>query len=808
MDQNFKDHNYWLIAGILIFILIVVLYPFSVFTTMKMDITRGQAEAIAQKFLEGQKFNIRGYKSEVFLDNSPVENRYILKKLGNKDFSEYIKNEKRSTYSWVVMFHQDLPKQIAQTTYYVDVSSNGNVFGFTREIPDTNRSKTISKTEATNLALSYVKNVLGSEFNNFELTESKEENYSNRSDYSFRWEKDENKLTGKLIILAVVQGDKLGRYSYYFEVPQVDREYIGSSEALYGTMSAIFIMVLIIIAFYLFLKKYHQGEVWISLGRNLFIFVYVITFLEVINLWPGIGRGTNFGNLSFTNVKIIVFVVNGLIIYFFLSLLVFASWAVGESYARSLWPKKLRGIDALIKGHLFAVSTGISLIRGLVLGGALSLSVLIGSMILNTPNASMFISPTSFQEIFIGWLPSVSVLFGGIEAAILTSIVMTFLIVNISYQRWKKKWISIALTGLVLTLGFSIASTPPSLNNFSINLLSNFLFGAFLAFLYFQFDLLLVASTLFYFYIIQHSFSLFATGNSFYSWNLAIVLAAILITPIIYIVSRIKKEEFILENYGLPSHIQRISERERLRKELEIAAKVQLSLLPKEEPKLPGYDISAISIPAVEAGGDYFDFVKLSGNKIGIAIGDVSGKGIGAAIYMTLTKGILQAHAEEDVSPKNVLGKVNRLLYKTIEKNSFVSMFYAILDTAKHTLLYSRAGHNPGILCSEEGGKTKLLLSKGMALGLEEGHIFTSTLNEEEIALNRGDIFVLYTDGFTEAMNERQELYGEEKLIKLIEEKRDQSAKEIINLILRDVRKFVDNYPQHDDMTILVVKRV
>ncbi len=808
MDQNFKDHNYWLIAGILIFILIVVLYPFSVFTTMKMDITRGQAEAIAQKFLEGQKFNIRGYKSEVFLDNSPVENRYILKKLGNKDFSEYIKNEKRSTYSWVVMFHQDLPKQIAQTTYYVDVSSNGNVFGFTREIPDTNRSKTISKTEATNLALSYVKNVLGSEFNNFELTESKEENYSNRSDYSFRWEKDENKLTGKLIILAVVQGDKLGRYSYYFEVPQVDREYIGSSEALYGTMSAIFIMVLIIIAFYLFLKKYHQGEVWISLGRNLFIFVYVITFLEVINLWPGIGRGTNFGNLSFTNVKIIVFVVNGLIIYFFLSLLVFASWAVGESYARSLWPKKLRGIDALIKGHLFAVSTGISLIRGLVLGGALSLSVLIGSMILNTPNASMFISPTSFQEIFIGWLPSVSVLFGGIEAAILTSIVMTFLIVNISYQRWKKKWLSIALTGLVLTLGFSIASTPPSLNNFSINLLSNFLFGAFLAFLYFQFDLLLVASTLFYFYIIQHSFSLFATGNSFYSWNLAIVLAAILITPIIYIVSRIKKEEFILENYGLPSHIQRISERERLRKELEIAAKVQLSLLPKEEPKLPGYDISAISIPAVEAGGDYFDFVKLSGNKIGIAIGDVSGKGIGAAIYMTLTKGILQAHAEEDVSPKNVLGKVNRLLYKTIEKNSFVSMFYAILDTAKHTLLYSRAGHNPGILCSEEGGKTKLLLSKGMALGLEEGHIFTSTLNEEEIALNRGDIFVLYTDGFTEAMNERQELYGEEKLIKLIEEKRDQSAKEIINLILRDVRKFVDNYPQHDDMTILVVKRV
>jgi len=98
-----------------------------------------------------------------------------------------------------------------------------------------------------------------------------------------------------------------------------------------------------------------------------------------------------------------------------------------------------------------------------------------------------------------------------------------------------------------------------------------------------------------------------------------------------------------------------------------------------------------LSLPAVEAGGDYYDFVKLDNNKIGIAIGDVSGKGVGAAIYMTLTKGILQAHAEENASPKVVLGKVNKLLYKTMEKNSFVSMFYTILDINNHTISYARA---------------------------------------------------------------------------------------------------------------------
>ena len=95
-----------------------------------------------------------------------------------------------------------------------------------------------------------------------------------------------------------------------------------------------------------------------------------------------------------------------------------------------------------------------------------------------------------------------------------------------------------------------------------------------------------------------------------------------------------------------------------------------------------------------------------------------------------------------------------------------------------------------------------------MALGLEEGHVFSATLNEEEVLLKKGDVFLLYTDGFTEAMNERQELYGEERLIKLIRTNHGRTSKEIINLILKDVKRFVDNYPQHDDMTMLVVKRI
>lgn len=807
MKASFKEDKFWILAGILLLAVIIVLYPYGVYNSLNLQITRPEAIEKAKKFLTEQNINQQGFSTEAFLDNSPVEMRYLIKKLGGKKFKEYIKQH-NTNLSWSVMFHQNLPKQIQQTTYFVDVAQDGSIFGFRREIPDSIEIHSISKSEATDLINSFLMKKYDDEFNGFKLVESKEEQYKKRVDFSFRWEKEEADVNAKTILTAKVQGDQVGSYSYYFEVPQTDREYFRAADAIYGTISVVFVIFLMMIAFYLFLKKYHQGEIWINVGRSIFILYFFLSLIEVINMWPGIGQGTMIGNLSFLYTKIIVLLINGFILQFFIALLVFASWTVGESYARSLWPEKLKGVDSFIKGHLFSIHSGTGLMKGMVIGIAIALSFLLGGIFVNRPDGNLNIVPSGLMEIFIGWFPALGVILGAFTKASLASIAITFFIVNISYQRWKKKWISILLSGLVTVLGFAIASTPPSLNNFVIDLISYFLFGCFLAYLYFLFDLLTIASVLFYTSLISYSFALYAADNSFFNINFAIVALLFFVSPIIYLISRLKNEEFVLENYGMPSHIQKISERERLKKELEIAAKVQLSLLPKEEPKIPGYEISAISIPAIEAGGDYFDFVKLSGDKLGIAIGDVSGKGVGAAIYMTLTKGILQAHAEEDVSPKNVLGKVNRLLYKTIEKNSFVSMFYAILDTNKHTILYSRAGHNPGILCSQEGGDTKLLFSKGMALGLEEGHIFTSTLNEEEISLQKGDVFVLYTDGFTEAMNERHEEFSEVRFIKIIESNRKLSTRELLELILKEVKKFVDNFPQHDDMTLVILKRI
>ncbi|KAF0149255.1 MAG: rsbU [Ignavibacteria bacterium] len=808
MNKNMNHHKYWILASIVSLIALASAFLSSSYQNNTMNTTRPEAIKIAAEFLANREVNTDAFHSEAFIDAFMVQNRYLIKILGDKKYSEYLTHSNFPLRSWDVMFHQNLSKEIPQYSYFVDVSSNGKVIGFRYVLPDTVSLPSLSEDDALVLAKKYLANEQKIDTTKFAYKESKQDNFRNRIDYLIRFDKFIPELNAKIELQVFVKGDQIGGFYSNLEVPQEYKEFFNAGEYLFGTSSAILIVFLMLFAFFLYLKKYHQGEVWMSAARNLFLIYFLITLLSLVNYWPGLGQGLSIGNLAFFNTKLILVLTNGLIVYFFLSLLVFATWSVGESYARSLWPEKLRGIDSFINAHIFSIQSGSALGKGWVLGIGLAFAYVAAAILLNKPNANMFINTSRSLEIFVGFAPAATVVLDSMAAAMITSIATVFFVINISYQRWKRKWISITLSGVVTVFTIVISDTPPSLNNFTVGLVKDFLFGCLLGFLYFRFDLLTIASMLFTCGMITRSFALINSENAFYQFNLIPIAIALLIPALIYVISRFRKEDYILESFDLPSHVKRISERERLRKELEIAAKVQLSLLPKEEPKIPGYDIAAISIPAIEAGGDYFDFVKLSGNKLGVAIGDVSGKGVGAAIYMTLTKGILQAHAEEDASPRNVLAKVNRLLYKTIEKNSFVSMFYAILNINQHKMIYARAGHNPGILTSQQSGGTKLLLSKGMALGLEEGQIFTSTLNEEEFIINQGDVCVLYTDGFTEAMNEKQLLYGEDRLISIIEKNRNAGSRDLINIILKEVNKFVDNYPQHDDMTIVVVKRV
>jgi serine phosphatase RsbU (regulator of sigma subunit) len=247
---------------------------------------------------------------------------------------------------------------------------------------------------------------------------------------------------------------------------------------------------------------------------------------------------------------------------------------------------------------------------------------------------------------------------------------------------------------------------------------------------------------------------------------------------------------------------------ERMESELNVARRVQMSLLPAEPPGVERLDIASTCIPALEVGGDYYDFFQFSEHQLAVAIGDITGKGIPAAIQMTLVKGVLLSHAICDATPKSVLVEINRHLYANLRRGWFASMIYATIDTLSMRLRYASAGHNP-LLVIRNGVVISPERPRGMALGLAPGSIFAPGLEEYEIALAAGDVIVFYTDGYSEAMNESREEYGEDRLhTSAAQHSILSEASSIIESIGTDIVTFIGAAEQHDDMTMIGMKLI
>jgi serine phosphatase RsbU (regulator of sigma subunit) len=268
---------------------------------------------------------------------------------------------------------------------------------------------------------------------------------------------------------------------------------------------------------------------------------------------------------------------------------------------------------------------------------------------------------------------------------------------------------------------------------------------------------------------------------------------------------KIKNELYTLASF---QDIQPEIEREQMTKELEIAWSVQKSLLPGKNPDIPGFDIAGMCTPAKEVGGDYYDFIPVGENKPALVIGDVSGKGIPASFYMTLTKGFVQSHMTENASPKEVLVKVNELLYNTIDRRSFVTMFVVVLDREAKKAVCARAGHNAVFHYSGKTGEMNFIKPEGIALGLRKTSRFKESIRECEIHLDDNDWLILYTDGLTDAVDAGSNEFGEQRLIQTVKKNVHKSAEDMVETIFKKIRYFSGGSDQFDDMTLIAVKKV
>jgi phosphoserine phosphatase RsbU/P len=271
-------------------------------------------------------------------------------------------------------------------------------------------------------------------------------------------------------------------------------------------------------------------------------------------------------------------------------------------------------------------------------------------------------------------------------------------------------------------------------------------------------------------------------------------------------------ESFNAMTSNIEDLLQQAAEKRRLEEELRIARDIQMSLLPRGTMQMRGLAVTALCVPAREVGGDYYDFFPLDEKRAGVLIADVAGKGTSAALYMAELKGLVLSLSRIHQSPRQLLIEVNRIISANLDSRSFITMTYAIIDIERRLLTYSRAGHTPLIhLPSTDGQprRARVLTPNGMVLGLQLdllAHRFEELLEELTVPLQTGDIFVLFTDGITEAMNMGADFFGEERLCALVEEHADLPSDELRERILREVESFVGDADPHDDMTMILLK--
>ena len=260
----------------------------------------------------------------------------------------------------------------------------------------------------------------------------------------------------------------------------------------------------------------------------------------------------------------------------------------------------------------------------------------------------------------------------------------------------------------------------------------------------------------------------------------------------------------------LTALLAEMAEKKRLEEELRIARDIQMSLLPQGPLRMAGLQMTAHCSPAREVGGDYYDFFAIDAERVGILIADVSGKGTSAALYMAELKGLMLSLTQIHTSPRELMVAANRIIADNLDARSFITMTYAVLDMRARTMTYARAGHTPLIHLTGAGlsRRARILIPDGMVLGLkfDRGEKFTACLEEVTLPLTAGDLFVLFTDGISEAMNAEEDLFGENRLSTLIEDHADLPFDELRERILREVRDFTGELGPHDDMTLILLK--
>jgi sigma-B regulation protein RsbU (phosphoserine phosphatase) len=769
-------------------------------TAIDMRLSKEQVANLAEESMRQWGYDAGQYKLSVSFQSREELIRYAGKHFRSEDANRILRGE-LPAYYWQATWLKprkassagngsnsaSLPAWIKNVKIRFD--QDGREIGFIAEAEEDSAAKTITQEAARAKADSIFRARLAADTSMFKFLRTKQTTLDRRVDYFFVYQRTEN-IAGLPVNLEIgILGPYAGAFEYQYTLPKETETKL--SEYIRALPLLVLISALIIFYIFSFIKKLRADEISFKMALPL-------TFLSAIAFAYSMVEMVN-ENAFFESLLSLFFTST------FVGLVLLIAIVTSDALGREAWNEKLLTLDTIRQRRVRYSLFGQSLLRGIAIGFLLRG---ITSLVLNvaaefsTLDLAKWSADISDLNVWSPVLYRFSQVF--FKSVWYQVVILLFLVSAFSKFFSHRLWIVI-ITAVFWTFAFGVLSDFPSAP-YLVTILNNLVLGAAFAWTFIYFDLLTCLTAYFTFGLSFAALRFISYGYPAMVFDGIILMGFIALLALFGILGlrrEIGKEEL---NQYAPPFVKRVMERERLIRELEIARRVQMSLLPRSNPMIDDLDIASLCIPAMEVGGDYYDFINLGKNKLGVAIGDVSGKGISAAFYMTLTKGFLRSLTRSNLPPGQVLTEINSLFYENVDRGHFISMIYGIFDLEAMTFSFARAGHNPIISRREASGHPELLCPRGLALGLEPGEIFAKVIEERTITLAKDDVFVFYTDGFSEAMNGTQDVFGEGRLEQLISEPTNHSAEKLLREIENQVNAFVGKNAPHDDMTMVIIR--
>lgn len=798
--------DYWLyLLGLIGVLTFIAFYPKTFpWATISIKSDRAKIFATAKTALPGYELQLADFHRRLEFKIHDLALEYLERTYGLEKTNHFLEND-LPLYYWQIQWRGPEVKPAKKqnpagsidsvissrwvNSVTVFMSQQGLPLGYSLEVKEDAIGAQLNREQAEHIANAAILRQFKEKTNAFALENYQLVDQKKRTLHQFTY-KQEPLVHGLAVKLELeVIGNRISKFALNFNPPE---DFKSEDKDRYEVIAFVIGFMILFVSFILIMiRKLRADEINFKFGLP-FAILGVINMVMI--LLP---------NLESDN--ILEFLIPLITAPVFMGVFILLAASVGEAVTRETWSNKLLTIDTLFRGRVFHQEFGLALLRGIAIGFFLVGLISVVLQLFQIIEPVSFTKRNEFTRFITAAFPFLNLISTSIYNTLWSQFIYV-LFFSAFLARWFrfKIWIIITVAFVWALLGGS-----PEMVQFNpiwMRLLSGYIFSVLLLFFFFRYDFLtgFIGQLTYQTFFI--GYPLFFYGQNFYVFN-AILLMAVpglfLIFGIIGLRHYVDPEE--LQEY-VPSFVRQLRERERLRRELEVARKVQLSFLPAEVPRIPGLDIATICIPAMEVGGDYYDFVKLSDERLGIVVGDVSGKGISAAFYMTLTKGFLKSQAKYLQSPRETLIRINELFYENVARGHFISMIYGIFDMKQRTFTFARAGHNPLIIHRNRDARSEVLCPRGLALGLERGQIFEKNIDELAIDLHFKDIFVFYTDGFSEAMDKNNQEFGEDRLVELVKSGGHMTTDDLMKRINEKITDFVGKKQQHDDMTMVIVK--